>query len=169
MEFGTISQGFFGGGSLEGKDTWISWNEKLDPNWEIGQTWAVITQFLGTTGSGWPMFAIQANGPAPGKLYAVVRGGPVSETSQAAVIADSLPLGQTLSFKVYHHWSTGSGGVVKVWLNGALKATINGANLFIGYESTPYHKGGIYRSSSGITRDSQLWIDNVRWSKSDPG
>jgi Polysaccharide lyase len=74
-----------------------------------------------------------------------------------------------LSFKVYHHWSTGSGGVVKVWLNGALKATISGPNLFIGYESTPYQKGGIYRSSSGITRDSQLWIDNVRWSKSDPG
>jgi len=169
MEFGTISQGFFGGGSLEGKDTWITWNEKLDSNWEIGQTWAVITQFLGATGSGWPMFAIQANGPAPGKLYAVVRGGPVSETAQAAVIADPLPLGQTLSFKVYHHWSTGSGGVVKVWLNGALKATINGPNLFIGYESTPYQKGGIYRSSSGITRDSQLWIDNVRWSKSDPG
>ncbi len=169
MEFGTISRGFFGGGSLEGKDTWITWEQRLDPNWEIGQTWAVITQFLGATGSGWPMFAIQANGPAPGKLYAVVRGGPVSEDARAVVLADPLPLGQNLRFKVYHHWSTGSGGVVKVWINGVLKATITGPNLFIGYESTPYHKAGIYRSSTGITRDSQLLIDNVRWWRSDPG
>jgi hypothetical protein len=167
--FGDISPGFFGGGSLEGKDTWITWDEMLESNWEIGQTWAIITQFLGSSGSGWPMFAIQANGPAPGKLVAVVRGGLVANNARVVRLQKPLQRGVILSFKVYHHWSIGSGGVVKIWLNGVLKATITGPNLFIGFESTPYQKGGIYRSSSGITRDSQLWLDNVRWWKRDPG
>jgi len=163
MEFASISQRFLGGGSLEGKDTWITWDEKLDSDWEIGQTWAIIAQILGPTGSGWPMFAIQVDGPAPGRLVAVVRGGPVADNPRVVSLQKTLQCGVNLRFMVRHHWSTGSGGVVRVWVNGVLKATIKGPNLFIGYENTPYFKAGIYRSRTGITRDSQLWIDNVRW------
>jgi hypothetical protein len=163
MEFASISQRFLGGGSLEGKDTWITWDEKLASDWEIGQTWAIIAQILGPTGSGWPMFAIQADGPAPGRLVAIVRGGPVADNPRVVRLQKTLQCGVNLRFMVRHHWSTGSGGVVRVWVNGVLKATIKGPNLFIGYESTPYFKAGIYRSRTGITRDSQLWIDNVRW------
>ena len=167
MDFGRISTGFFGEGSLEGKETWVTWEQKLGSSFEIG-SWCVLTQFLGSSGSGWPMFAIQANGPAPGRLLAVVRGGPVSSNARSVRLQKPLQLGARLRFKVYHLWSTGGGGIVKVWLNGVLKATITGPNLFIGYESTPYHKAGIYRSSSGVTRESQLLIDNVRWWSSDP-
>ena len=163
MDFASISQRFFGGGSLEGKDTWITWHEKLASDWEIGQTWAVIGQVLGPSGSGWPTFAIQANGPAPGRLVALVRGGPVADNARVVSLQKPLQLGVDLRFRVYHYWSTGSAGVVKVWLNGLLKATIKGPNLFIGYETTPYFKAGIYRSSTGITRDSHLWVDQVRW------
>jgi chitodextrinase len=157
----------FGGASLEGKETWITWEERLDPNFEL-TGWAIITQFHG--GSGSPVFAIEANGPSPGRLIAVVRGGPVNGNYQSAVLAEPVPLGMRLQFKVYHRWSTGSGGRVQVWLNGVLKATINGPNLYTGYESAPYHKAGIYRSSDvTLTRDSQVWIDSVRWWSSDPG
>ena len=165
VEFASISQRYFGGGSLEGKDTLITWDEKLGSDWEIGPTWAVLAQFLGPTGSGWPTFAIQANGPAPGRLAAIVRGGPVADNPRVVNLQKPLQVGGDLKFMVYHHWSTGSGGVVKVWLNGVLKATIKGPNLFIGYESTPYFKAGIYRSRTGITRDSHLWVDDVRWWK----
>ena len=163
MDFASVSQRFFGGGSLEGKDTWITWTEKLASDWEIGQTWAVIGQVLGPSGSGWPTFAIQANGPAPGRLVALVRGGPVADNARVVSLQNPLRLGVNLRFRVYHHWSTGSAGVVKVWLNGLLRATIKGPNLFIGYENTPYFKAGIYRSSIGVTRDSHLWVDQVHW------
>jgi hypothetical protein len=161
--FERLADRFAGGGSLEGKSTWVTWEQRLDRSFEIA-SWCILTQFLGGAGSGWPMFAIEANGPAPGKLYAVVRGGQVSVNARARVVlASPVPLGTPMKFRIHHRWSTGSSGRVRVWLNGVLKATIRGPNLFTGHERTPYHKGGIYRAGRAVTRDSQAWIDNVRW------
>ena len=163
--FEGLANRFSGGASLEGATTWVTWEQRLDPNFEVSG-WCVLTQFLGGAGSGWPMFAIEANGPAPGKLYAVVRGGGVSVTEDARVVlAKPVPRGTRLRFKVYHRWSTGSNGRVKVWVKGVLKAAIKGPNLFSGFESTPYHKAGIYRGVA--TRESRVKIDDVRWWTSD--
>jgi chitodextrinase len=156
----------FNGSSLEGKETWVTWDQRLDPNFEL-LGWAIVTQFHG--GSGSPVFAIHANAASPSGLVAAVRGGPVNGNFRTHVLAATVPLGTHLRFKVYHRWSTGSGGRVQVWLNGVLKATIDGPNLYAGYETAPYQKAGIYRGGGQPTRESQAWFDNVRWWRSDPG
>jgi Polysaccharide lyase len=155
----------FGGASLEGKETWVTWQQRLDSNFELAG-WAIITQFHG--GSGSPVFAIQANGPPPGKFFVFVRGGPVNGNRRVVRLQQRLLPGLRLRFKVYHRWSTGSSGRVRLWLNGVLKTTIVGPNLYAGYESRPYHKAGIYRNALA-TRDSEVWIDDVRWWLTDPG
>jgi hypothetical protein len=162
-DFSTI----FNGASLEGKETWVTWDQRLDPNFEL-TGWAIVTQFHG--GSGSPVFAIQVNGPSPGRLVAEVRGGPVNGDRRVALLQRPARLGIRLQFKVYHRWSTGSGGRIQVWLNDVLKATIDGPNLYSRYERAPYHKAGLYRG--GIrppTRESHVWFDNIRWWRSDPG
>jgi Polysaccharide lyase len=156
----------FAGASLEGKETWVTWDERLDPNFEVAG-WAILTQFHGGEGS--PVFAIQANGPPPGQLVVAVRGGPANGNRRVVRLQKPLQRGVRLQFKVYHRWSTGSRGHVRVWVNGRLKATIDGPNLYAGYENTPFQKAGIYRGGVNPTRESQAWIDDIRWSRSDPG
>jgi Polysaccharide lyase len=175
MAFNSLSS-IFGGGSLVGKQTWVTWYARLMPGWAYGSTWAVISQLLGTSGSGWPMFGLEANGPAPGKLMAIIRGGAVNVSTQEGLnpkavmeLINPLPIDTLLKVKVYHRWSTTSTGIVRVWINNVLRGEAFCPNLFIGFESTPYHKLGIYRSSSGSPADSSIKIDNIRWYTSDPG
>lgn len=154
------------GGSLEGKESWVTWEQKLDAAFQIA-SWCIITQFHGGTGS--PVFAIEADPPAPdGVLYTVIRGGDVNANYRAIPIAKPVPRGMLMRFKVFHHWSTGPSGRVKVWLNDALVVDDQGPNLYKGHESGPHHKAGVYRSASGVTTDSQLLLDNVAWYTSDP-
>lgn len=169
INFGTISAFCFGGGSLQGKETWAEWKVRLDANFEITSSgFCIITQFHGGTGS--PVFAIEADPPAgTGILYYVARGGAVNANYRTVQIANPVPKGQTLHFKVYRLWSTSGTGRSKLWLNGALAVDESGPNLYTGNESAPYHKGGIYRSSGLTTRESQLLYDGVRWYTSDPG
>jgi hypothetical protein len=157
----------FGGGSMQGIESWVTWEQYLDPNFEI-LTWCIITQFHG--GSGSPVFAIEANGSSPAGLVAVVRGGSVNGNYRYSTLATPIPRGQHLRFKVYHLWSTGSDGVVKVWLDDVLKWTTNGPNLYVELETAPYQKGGIYRAHDPLpSYDSFVLLDNIRWYDSDPG
>jgi hypothetical protein len=167
MVFGDVNQMVFGGGSLQGKETWCTWMERLASNFEITSSWCIITQFHGGTGS--PVFAVEANGPSSaGVLYIVMRGGAPNAGYRQYQIAPTVPRGQTMSFKVYRLWSTSGSGRTKVWLNGALVVDDTGANLYVGGESAPYHKAGVYRSSGLTTIESRVTIDAVRWYKNDP-
>ena len=163
----------FFGGNPEGKDTFITWDAKLLSGWDHGTSasWAVLSQILGQTGTYFPAFSLYAVGPAPGALFAVVRGGTPSATDHwsGKPIASPLPLDQRLKIKLHHHWSTGASGLVEVFLNSQLAASFSGPNNWFGYETTLYQKGGIYRTANGITHDSQMLYDNVRWYTSDPG
>jgi hypothetical protein len=171
MEIRYISTFF--GGNPEGRDTWITWYAKLLPNWDHGTaaSWCLITQILGQTGTYYPAFAINLVGPSPGQMYMAVRGGTPGPTDNARVklLASPTPLDQLLKFKVHHHWSIGSTGTVRVYLNNVLVGSDTGPNNWSGYQTTIYQKAGIYRSASGITRDSQMLYDYVRWYTSDPG
>jgi hypothetical protein len=163
----------FFGGNPEGRDTWITWYAKMLPGWDHGtaSSWCLITQILGQTGTYYPAFAINVVGPSPGKMYATVRGGTPTPTDNARVleIASPTPIDQLLKFKIHHRWSTGASGLVEVFLNNQLRVTFTGPNNWVGFETTLYQKGGIYRSASGITKDSTMLYDYVRWFKSDPG
>ncbi len=173
MMLPSFSPKYAGGGSMQGKTTWVTWDEKLMPGWIYGSGFTQICQFIQSSGTYYPHFQILANGPSPGIMYVVVRGGTphaTDDTARAVAMLNPFALNTKYSFKAYHKWSTGSDGVVKVWINGVLRATINGPNFWGGgYESTSYMKLGIYRSASGIAGDSQLMVDNVNWYTSDPG
>jgi hypothetical protein len=163
----------FFGGNPEGRDTWITWYMKLLSGWDHGtsNSWAVLSQILGQTGTYFPAFSLYGVGPAPGTLYAIVRGGTPSPTDHwsGKPVVNPIPLDQLLKLKVHHRWSTGASGLVEVFLNNQLRATFAGPNNWVGFETTLYQKGGIYRSANGITRDSVMLYDYVRWFTSDPG
>jgi len=169
----SISNTFYGGASLEGKDTWITQDLVYDPNYQFGSpatTWIVNTQFW-TTGleTGSPCFAIES-GSGQG-LSIVIRGGTAASSNMRRyTIANAVPLNTLLQFKIHHHWSTTSAGVVEVWLNGTKVVNDTGKpNLAIGSEGVPQHKVGTYRSgSSPPSVDSYVLVDNINYYTADP-
>lgn len=170
----SIAGVFFGGSSLQGKDTWITQELLWDPAYQFGSpatTWIVNTQFW-TTGleTGSPCFAIES-GSGQG-LSIVIRGGTAASSNMRRyTIANPVPLNTLLKFKIHHFWSTSSSGVVEVWLNGVKVVTDTGKpNLAVGSESVPQHKFGTYRSgSSPPSGDSYIMADNINYWTADPG
>lgn len=170
-----ISTSFFGGGSLQGKETWISWKYLLDPNYEEPlNAWGLITQFW-TNGleTGSPCFALENPRITPNaraQLQVTIRGGTAAASNtRSTIIQNPAVRGVMQKVKVYRLWSTSGTGRTKVWLNNALVLDDTGPNLAVGWEADPEHKCGIYRSASGITRDSYLIVDDINYWPSDPG
>ena len=93
-------------GSMQGRETWCEWKEKLLPGFEISPAWCIIHQWHGGTGS--PVFAIEANGPAPGTLNCVIRGGSANGNYRIHEIADPVPINTLLHFRAYRRWDTGA-------------------------------------------------------------
>jgi hypothetical protein len=128
--------------------------------------WYIIHQWHGGTGS--PVFAIGAVTGQP--FSCTLRGGAVNGNVRNISIASSMPINTLLHFRAYRLWSTGSSGRTIVWVNGSEVVDDTGPNLYIGGESSPYQKCGIYRSHNttpGV--ESQLLYDDVRWYRNDPG
>ena len=160
----------FGGRSLEGQDQWVAWDVLLDPSFPRPSGWAVITQFHGGYGS--PVFGLAID--SSDRLVAEARGGAILGTGGAgnyrqATLASRVPRGVSMHLKVWMHWSSGTSGRIKVFINGQLLASdaLNGPNLVIGYENAPYMKCGVYRSDA--PSPSIAFFDNIRWAATEAG
>jgi hypothetical protein len=164
--------GAFGFPSLQGHDTWITWDTLLDPSFELPtdpNAWLLFTQFW-TPGlvTGSPCFAVNV---AQGQMYLTRRGGTPSASNERVLGIGAVPLNQRLAWKVHHRWSSGTGGLVEVWRNGV--KVLSGdtlPNCAVGYEHAVEFKIGTYRSAvNPPSRDSYTLVDNIRFYTSDPG
>jgi hypothetical protein len=158
----------FGGGSLEGKSLWVGWDILLDKSFPIPASWAVVSQFHAGYGS--PIFDLGID--SSGRLLAEARGGAVLGSGGAgnyhgAVLQSSVRRGAVIHVKVFIHWSTTTAGKIDVYLDGALAASLNGPDLVIGYESSPYMKLGVYRGDA--PSPSIAYYDNIRWATAETG
>ncbi len=169
MNVGQFSK-VFGGDSLEGKEMWVAWDVLLDPTFPTPSAWALVTQFHAGYGS--PVFALTID--PHDRLVAEARGGPVlgpggAGNYRGAVLQNRVQRGVPIHVKVWIHWSTGSSGRIKVYLNGQLVASnaLNGPNLVNGYENAPYMKCGVYRNDA--PSPSIDYFDNIRWATGEAG
>jgi hypothetical protein len=159
-----------GGGSLQGKDVWVSWTFKLGTGFQAPSNWAVIGQFHAGVGS--PSFAL-VMGPN-GSIVVCQRGGTYVDGSgnyQEATILSSPARNVEYTVIVYRHWSVDSDGATKVWLNRDTSNTPNvsmvGPTLEKGYESAPYMKIGLY--GSDWSSDNVVYVSDIRWATSAAG
>lgn len=180
----------WGTSNPEGQDSWITWQMKILSGWDYGtaNSWCVICQIESLTGSQTNFFALEAPGPSPSYLVMKVRGGTLvpgnfDATLRSTILMNPLPINQLLKMKIHHHWSAGGSGTVTAYINNVqVGTTINGANFWPDqmsdglspntvkpFAANGYLKIGIYRTASGITHDSQVQYDSVRWWATDPG
>lgn len=162
----------FGVGSLQGQETWITWDQFVDPAFELSDdpnSWLLFAQFW-TPGleTGSPCLAVNV---AQGQMYLTRRGGTPAASNTRLTPIGLVPLGTVMRWKIHHRWNTSAGGLVEIWRDGTkLVSGDTLPNLAVGYESAVELKLGTYRSGvDPPTRDSYTLIDNVAFWRSDPG
>lgn len=161
----------FGWLSLQGRETWITWDALYGAGFEFPDdpnSWLLFTQFW-TPGLefGSPCFAVNV---AMSEMYVTQRGGTELNSNTRLKNLGAVPLDQRVSWKIHRIWSTGSGATTNVWRNGVKVIDADHLpNLAVGYEGSVEFKFGTYRS--GIDpplRDSYALHDNIKFWTSDP-
>lgn len=159
-----------GGGSLQGKDVWVAWEFELAAGFQWPTRWLDLAQFHAGASPNSPVFALQAR---PDKSVLVEQRGGTSQTpvGKPLLAPGTVKADHAYSIVVHRLFSTGGDGFTRVWLdkNPALapNVSLSGATLFVGMESLPYMKVGMYGGS--LTQDNTLFVSNVRWATTAAG
>jgi Polysaccharide lyase/Stigma-specific protein, Stig1 len=131
----------------------FQWSMYLDPSFPLDQGWCTLFQFHSGNvnyqggsrpGEGWPSvkcnnntvsFGLGLDSSYPGELW-------YESVSNLR--------GHWVDLFLYAHWSTGSDGLLELWVNGVRKGHKNGPNFYDSTNGQPFYyvKQGYYRARS---------------------
>ena len=148
--------------TLLGVPTWYSWSVYFDKNWpDISPVTTTVGQFHQRDQSVPAVLFVQKDNRYMIRLESAKDLYP-DKNIVTLLTGDELR-GRWHTIVVFAKWSTGSDGILQVWINGKQKLNLLGPNTV---NNTPvYFKYGIYRSFVSRVQNRPthiLYIDEVR-------